>query len=246
MVRSVAKSFQSPGGGARYERDVAVTALNDQSMTRKPADKASRFWDKIADGYAKQPIADPAAYERKLEATRARLQPDHVVLDIGCGTGSLALTLAPLVAHVHALDLSAEMVRIANEKAEASGTENVTFYNTSVETESAFAAETFDTVCAYNILHLVDDPRATLDKLFRLLRPGGSLVSTTPCLGEGWMPYGLVIPVMRLFGKAPMVVQSLRVDELMGAMKAAGFIDIGRQTVSESKTTAFVLARKPG
>ena len=70
------------------------------------------FWDKLAERYAKQPIADLASYERKLDVTKSRLSPTDVILDIGCGTGSLALELAPHVAAVHALDFSGEMIRV--------------------------------------------------------------------------------------------------------------------------------------
>ncbi len=39
------------------------------------------------------------------------------MLDVGCGTGSLALILAPFASHVHGLDVSGEMIRIARAKA---------------------------------------------------------------------------------------------------------------------------------
>ena len=71
----------------------------------KPADDA-RFWDSIAEKYAAQPVEDQAAFDRKIAITKEHMEPTDVVLDIGCGTGSLALILAPHAAHVHGLDLS--------------------------------------------------------------------------------------------------------------------------------------------
>ena len=53
------------------------------------------FWDRIAPKYAADPIADPAAHEATLERTRRLLGPGHRVVEIGCGTGSTALALAP-------------------------------------------------------------------------------------------------------------------------------------------------------
>ena len=77
------------------------------------------FWDGIAEKYAKQPVADPDAFDAKIAITKSRMKPTDVVLDIGCGTGSLALRLADSAAEVHGLDISSEMIRIANGKAQA-------------------------------------------------------------------------------------------------------------------------------
>jgi cyclopropane fatty-acyl-phospholipid synthase-like methyltransferase len=59
---------------------------------------SAKFWDKVADGYAKQPIADEAAYQKKLQITRDYLQPRMNMLEFGCGTGSTALAPCPLCA----------------------------------------------------------------------------------------------------------------------------------------------------
>ena len=69
----------------------------------------TKFWDKIADHYSKQPIADEAAYQKKLQVTQAYFQPEMEVLEIGCGTGSTALIHAPYVKHIRAIDFSANM-----------------------------------------------------------------------------------------------------------------------------------------
>ncbi len=156
-----------------------------------------KFWDDIAETYAKKPVENVPAYERKLGITKERLRPEHRLLDLGCGTGSLALELAPHVAHVDSVDVSSAMIDIARNKAAKSGTENVTFHVGTLE-EQAFEAQAYDVVCAYNILHLVDDRTGTLARLHRLLKPGGCLVSSTVCLGGTWFPpYPLILPMMR-------------------------------------------------
>ena len=53
-----------------------------------------KFWDGIAEKYAKRPISDMAAYEYTLGRTRSYLKPEDQVLELGCGTGSTALLLA--------------------------------------------------------------------------------------------------------------------------------------------------------
>ena len=64
-----------------------------------PVSNASKFWDRMAKGYAKSPVKDQAAYEKKLEITRGCFPPDAEVLEFGCGTGSTALLHAPHVKH---------------------------------------------------------------------------------------------------------------------------------------------------
>ena len=98
----------------------------------------AKWWDGIADEYAAKPIDNVPAYERKLEITRARLAPEQTVLDIGCGTGSLALELAPHVEHVHAMDISAEMLRHGRRKAAAAGADNVTFHHGTLDGPTPF------------------------------------------------------------------------------------------------------------
>ena len=205
----------------------------------------ARFWDDIAEQYAAKPLDDPDAYERKLAETKKRLSSGDRVLDIGCGTGSLALALAPHVAHVDAVDISAEMVRIANEKAVAAGVSNVSFHQSKLDVLEVFQPATFDTICAYNILHLVDDREAILAKMFQLLKPGGSFVVSTPCLGDSWVPYGPLITLMRWLGKAPRVVNMLRTEALEGEIASAGFVDPQRPDVGAKPRISFVLLRKP-
>ena len=204
------------------------------------------FWDGIAEKYSKQPVANPEAFEAKIAVTKSHMKATDVVLDIGCGTGSLALRLAGSAAEVHGLDLSSEMIRIANGKAEAQGVDNVTFHTgTFDDSFRVFGAESLDGICAYSLLHLVDDRSATLEQIFGLLKPGGFFVSSTVCLGESWIPYAPLIWVMRLFGKAPMV-KSFDKRTLAEEMRQSGFVEISQPDVGAKAQIAFIVARKPG
>jgi len=203
------------------------------------------FWNDIAEKYAKQPVANPAAFDRKIELTKARMRPDHQLLEVGCGTGSLALRLAPSAAHIHALDISHEMVRIAREKAARAGTDNVTFHvGPFDDTFMAFAPESFDGVCAYSILHLMEDRPAALARMFRLVKPGGFFVTSTATLGESLVPYRPILAVARALGKAP-AVHILTKATLEAEVRAAGFVDLQQPDVGAEKTIAFMLATKP-
>lgn len=203
---------------------------------------AAAFWDNIAESYARKPVADPVAFEKKIAITRGFMQPEHVVLDVGCGTGSLALLLAPHAKHVHGFDLSHEMIRIA--RAKAANTSNVTFH---VGDWSAmpFEPETLNGVCAYSLLHLLPDPAAALTRIFRVLQPGGFFVASTVCLADSWVPYGVLLRAMRWVGKAPFVNLLSRAD-VLSHLERAGFVDIAAPDVGAKDQVLFTVARKPG
>jgi arsenite methyltransferase len=203
------------------------------------------FWNNIATRDARQPVEDPAAFERKIALTLAQMKPGDVVLDIGCGTGSLARRLAETGARVHGLDDSAAMVDIARAKARAQGVENATFHLGAFdETFTEFAPGTLEGLYAGSLLHLVPDRATVLRKAFGLLKPGGFFVSSTVCLGESWVPLTPVLRVMRWLGRAP-AVWSLSRATLLRDIAEAGFVDVTEPDVGASPKISFVMATRP-
>jgi arsenite methyltransferase len=204
----------------------------------------AKFWDGIAEKYAAKPVEDVPAFERKQAVTRAHLDRSSTVLEIGCGTGSLALAMSPFAGHVHAMDVSAEMVRIANAKKEAAHVTNVTFHQGTLDEPAPWAPGRFDAVWAFSILHLVADRPRTLSALFALLAPGGTFISSNLCLRESWVPYGPMITVMRWLGKAPFVYSYDRAT-MFRELREAGFVDAEEKDVGAHRAVAFVVAKKP-
>jgi arsenite methyltransferase len=175
----------------------------------------------------------------------SRLRPTDTVLDVGCGTGSLALRLAPFAGHVHGLDASSEMMRIARGKQVAAGVKNVTFHTGAFdETFRALPFDGVDMLCACSILHLVDDRQAALARMFRHLRPGGTFVASTVCLGDSWVPYAPLLAVMRWAGKAP-AVWIFSKQTLVDEIRRAGFVDVQAPEVGAGGMISFVVATRP-
>ena len=202
------------------------------------------FWDRIAPSYAKQPVADEAAYRHKLERTRAILTPEMEVLEVGCGTGSTALAHAPFVRHVDATDLSAEMIRIGREKAKAEGIENITFDQASLA-DLAVAPKPYDVVMAHSLIHLLDDRDQGLAQLFQLVKPGGYLITSTACLADMSPLIRLVVPLVKLIKRMRQPVRFFSGEALVKSMEAAGF-EIVETWRPSKKAALFVVSRRPG
>jgi arsenite methyltransferase len=204
----------------------------------------AKFWNQLAERYAAQPVKDVRAFDRKKAITREHLRPRSTVLEIGCGTGSLALEMSRDVGHIHAVDVSAEMTQIAERKQAAQGVTNVTFHTGTLDAVLPQLPTEFDAVWAYSILHLVDDRADTLKTAFELLKPGGTFVSSNVCLAGTWVPYRTLIAVMRWFGKAPHVDCYDR-KVILREIAEAGFTDIEEKDVGTSRLVAFIVANKP-
>lgn len=204
-----------------------------------------KFWDKVAKKYSKQPIADEAAYQTKLEITREYFRPDSKVLELGCGTGSTAILHAPHVAHIHAVDISPAMLDIAEEKARAEGITNVTFEEADVSSFSA-PDESYDAVLTLSLLHLLENKEETMANIRRMLKPGGVFVSSTVCLGEKKSILRLILPIGRMLGFFPLV-KALKVAELERSITQAGFKIVHQWLPKRRKDdfkVVFIVAKK--
>jgi trans-aconitate 2-methyltransferase len=96
------------------------------------------------------------------------------VLDLGCGTGELALALAERLAGsiVTGIDSSPEMLMKARERA----ADKVSFTLGTVETIDG----AWDLVFSHAVLHWVDNHQALIPRLWKLVRPGGQLAVQVP------------------------------------------------------------------
>jgi SAM-dependent methyltransferase len=96
------------------------------------------------------------------------------VLDVGCGIGSIALDLAPMLVpgRIVGIDADAAQIEAARSAAAERGIDNAEFVTSSVY-ELPFEAETFDVSYANAVLMYVRDQVEALREMRRVLRPDG-------------------------------------------------------------------------
>ena len=200
------------------------------------------FWDKVADKYSKKPVKDMENYNRTLDCTRKHLSATDEILEVGCGTGTTALLLAPSVKQITASDISFRMIEIAKEKAVTQGVENVRFDHATLFDED-LEKGSFDVVMAFNFLHLLEDIPGAVRRLDELLRPGGLFISKTVCLAEQSRLWRVVLAVIRPLGFAP-YVQCLKVSELEDIITSTDFEIIEAGFYPPSPPNRYIVARK--
>lgn len=107
----------------------------------------------------------------------AAVRPTDRVLDIGCGTGATTRQMAHRAREGSALgvDLSAAMIEVARERAEAQGLGNVTFEQADAQIHP-FPPGSFDLAVSRTGTMFFGDPAAAFANIARALRPGGRLV----------------------------------------------------------------------
>ena len=153
-------------------------------MTEPEADREALewqigVWNRISDVYVREidqrfaPVVDAVL-------SRAELKVGEYVLDLGTGTGAIALKAARGVGsegRVVGVDISADMLAVALKRVEDAGLVNVSLREGRGECLPA-EDDSFDAVlCSLSLMYMLDRS-ATAREISRVLRPGGRLVAT--------------------------------------------------------------------
>ena len=202
-----------------------------------------KFWNLIASKYAASPIADRAAYEKKIEKLKSYLSPEDHVLDIGCGTGTQCDDLANNVKQVTGIDISSKLLAIAEQRKAERKVENVEFIQTTVFDER-FEPGSFNVVMAFYVLHFFEDIDEAIRHIYGLLKPDGLFILETACLGEKSPISGKFLRLAGKLGFLPLI-NPLTTRQVEQALEQAGFGIVDKTKFSESNDEYTLIARKP-
>ncbi|GGQ31947.1 class I SAM-dependent methyltransferase [Streptosporangium pseudovulgare] len=188
-------------------------------------------------------------YDHVIALTRERLwraltvmyvapRPGEVIVDVGCGTGSLALLLGRVEprARIVGLDPDPDVLAVARRKAEAAGVAVRWHVGMGDELAESLGAGSADTVVSSLVLHQcpVAVKRAVLASMSAVLRPGGRLV-IADYGRQRTRPMRLAFRIVQLAdGRDD--TQPNADGALPGLMSAAGFGDVREAEVVPTAT----------
>jgi ubiquinone/menaquinone biosynthesis C-methylase UbiE/NAD-dependent dihydropyrimidine dehydrogenase PreA subunit len=145
------------------------------------------------------------ARRTKKEIVKTFVNPGVTMLDIGCGTGELAIEAAEAGAAVTGIDISEQMLAVAQKRVEENNLKaRITLHQAAaVEMDSLFQENTFDLVTATLVLSELSSVERTwvLNEIYRVLKPSGTFV-----LADEVRPQNFVNRFFHFMARLPLAV----------------------------------------
>ncbi len=157
------------------------TTMKKAVVNRVERERA--FWNLSAgkyDGFIHEKAT--AAYEILFDNILLDTKKTENLLEIAAGTGITALKLSSRISKITAIDISPEMIRIAEKNRVEKLIKNVDF-KIGDACKLEFHDKTFDTIIAANVMHLLFEPETALKEMRRVLKDGGQIIIPTYCHG---------------------------------------------------------------
>lgn len=205
--------------------------------------ESKKFWNKIASGYDKHALHTyRQAYTDTINKSKKYLNPDQIVMDIGCGSGITTIELSKNVKEVYAIDTSEKMIDIAKIKMENANIKNINFKVSDIF-DSCFKEDSFDVIMAFNILCYIKDIDSFIARAYKLLKPNGIFLSATDCWGE---KKNIVTCTQSLLCKANIVpfMKNLKMHEAEDLISKQGFHIIESCNLYDKLPNLFIAAGK--
>jgi ubiquinone/menaquinone biosynthesis C-methylase UbiE len=173
---------------SRAQSNVLASAHSSYHTTgRELIVTESKKWDRRV-GYWHNHVTTSPAFGKVLDRILllSRPQDSDVCVDLGAGTGFLAIALAPLVASVHAVDFSPAMTEALSDRAAEAGLTNVTAEAADLRSFRLPSTYANLIVSSYALHHLTHAEKRELTKrMAHGLCPGGRLVIADMMFGRG-------------------------------------------------------------
>jgi SAM-dependent methyltransferase len=194
-----------------------------------------RFWRPLG-GRLLMGLTGPGTEEEhRMGLAMLSIDPADRVLDVACGPGNFTRDFAEVASEglVVGIDASAPMLEVAVRDTDEP---NVAYLRGDA-CALPFRDGSFDAVCCFAALYLIEEPMRALAEIVRVLAPGGRVALMTSC-NRGLLPTGTANTVIRglsgvrVFGR----------DELTRALRNDGLVEIEQQV---SGLAQFVSGRKP-
>ncbi|MDD1730414.1 MAG: methyltransferase domain-containing protein [Methanospirillum sp.] len=152
--------------------------VQSSALTNKLKENVRKYWDERSKTF------DDDVGHGRTDQTESQLWQKNLtdiigaepkkILDVGTGTGMIAITLAELGHSITGIDLGEEMLKRAGEKA-ASKKLNISFLPGDAE-EPAFEDNSFDGVICRHLLWTLPHPEKALQEWTRICKPGGLII----------------------------------------------------------------------
>ena len=162
------------------------------------------------------------------------------VLDVGCGGGILADSLARKGAQVTGIDLASKALRVAKLHALETGTTNVDYREISVEALAAEDPAGFDVVTCMEMLEHVPDPASVVQACSKLVKPGGWVFFSTIHRNAKAFMLAIIAAeyVMNMLPRGTHEYDKMiKPSELAGYCRAAGLVMCGTRGLSYNPVT---------
>ena len=195
-----------------------------------------RLWRPLGGRLLMGVLGPGTAGEHRIALEMLEPSPADRILDVGCGPGNFTREFAAEATDGLVVGLDASKTMLARAVAEPGGP-NLAYVRGDASA-LPFRDATFQGVCCFAALYLIEDPGRAIGEIVRVLAPGGRVALLSSC-NRGPLPATLTNAVVRtasgvrVFGR----------DDLTRALREHGLTRVAQRV---SGWAQFVSGRKPG
>jgi len=147
------------------------------------------------------------------------------------------------VKEIHAIDISSKMIEIAKSKAGERHIDNVHYAHATIFDER-YQKESFNVILAFRILHMLEDIQDILRRINELLKPGGTFISVSACMGDKKTLLSIGVFLASKMKIVPQHINMFKLPELQGIISGGGFQIVEYEKMDDKIPHYCIVARK--